>query len=105
MGKPAARVTDLISNMGRISGPGAKTVLINGLPAARVGDMHVTPMVIPGTPPLPLVGGPLVGPGNNTVYIEKRPISVCGDTAVTIGPPAQVITGSPNVFIGTKCSV
>jgi uncharacterized Zn-binding protein involved in type VI secretion len=55
MGKPAARVTDLVSNAGMITGPGAPTVLINGLPAARLGDMHTTPMVIPGTPPGPIL--------------------------------------------------
>ena len=28
-------------------------------PAARIGDMHVCPMVTPGTPPIPHVGGPI----------------------------------------------
>jgi len=28
-------------------------------PAARIGDMHTCPMVTPGTPPVPHVGGPL----------------------------------------------
>ena len=27
-------------------------------PAARIGDMHVCPMVTPGVPPIPHVGGP-----------------------------------------------
>ena len=34
-----------------------------GMPAARVGDMHVCPMVTPGVPPIPHVGGPILPPG------------------------------------------
>lgn len=102
MGKPAARVTDLISNAGMITGPGAPTVLINGLPAARVGvDMHTTPMVIPGTPPIPMVGGPIIGPGCPTTIIVGMPAAVMTDMVSTVGPPGTIITGSPNVFIGS----
>lgn len=100
MGKPAARVTDLLSNAGMITGPGAPTVLINGLPAARVGDMHATPMVIPGTPPIPMVGGPVIGPGCPTTLIVGMPAAVMGDMAATVGPPGTIILGSPNVLIG-----
>ena len=28
-------------------------------PAARIGDMHVCPMVTPGLPPVPHVGSPI----------------------------------------------
>ncbi len=31
-------------------------------PAARVTDMHVCPMMTPGLPPVPHVGGPLLPP-------------------------------------------
>jgi len=34
-----------------------------GMPAARAGDMHMCPMVTPGTPPIPHVGGPVLPPG------------------------------------------
>ena len=54
-GKPAARVTDLTAHGGTITGPGVPTVFIGGLPAATLGDMHVCPMVTPGTPPIPHV--------------------------------------------------
>lgn len=55
-------------------------------PAARLTDMHVCPMVTPGLPPVPHVGGPVVGPGVPTVLIEKLPASVLGDSCVCVGP-------------------
>lgn len=33
-----------------------------GQPAARLTDMTACPMVTPGTPPIPHVGGPIIGP-------------------------------------------
>ncbi len=102
MGKPAARIGDLTSDTGLITGPGAPNVLINGIPAARMGDMHTTPMVIPGTPPVPLVGGPLVGPGSVNVIIGGSPAALMGDMALNSGPPATVMLGSPNVLIGSS---
>ena len=42
-------------------------------PAARVGDMHTCPMVTPGTPPIPHVGGPVLPPGCPTVLIGGLP--------------------------------
>ena len=38
MSKKAARVSDRTDHPGLIQGPGVTTVLINGLPAAVVGD-------------------------------------------------------------------
>jgi len=102
MGKPAARIGDLTSDTGLITGPGAPNVLINGIPAARMGDMHTTPMVIPGTPPVPLVGGPLAGPGSVNVIIGGSPAALMGDMALNSGPPAAVMLGSPNVLIGSS---
>ena len=102
MGKPAARITDMLSDTGMITGPGAPNVLINGLPAGRLGDNHLTSMVMPGAPPLPLVGGPIVGPGCTTVFIGGMPAAVVGDMAVTTGPPGMIVMGSPNVFIGSN---
>ncbi|HOZ08825.1 MAG TPA: PAAR domain-containing protein, partial [candidate division Zixibacteria bacterium] len=54
MGKPAARMGDMTVHGGAIV-VGEPTVLIGGLPAARVGDMHTCPMVNPGAPPPPHV--------------------------------------------------
>lgn len=75
------------------------------LPAARVGDMHVCPMVTPGTPPVPHVGGPITGPGMPTVLIGGMPASVMGDMCTCVGPPDSIIKGSATVLIGNKPAV
>ena len=71
-------------------------------PAARLGDMHVCPMVTPGTPPIPHVGGPITGPGVPTVLIAKMPAAVMGDMCVCIGPPDSIVKGSTKVMIKGK---
>jgi len=68
--------------------------------AARVGDMHVCPMVTPGIPPIPHVGGPISGPGCPTVLIGGMPASIMGDMATCVGPPDSIIKGSATVLIG-----
>ena len=78
---------------------GCPTVLINGQPAARQGDMHVCPMVNPGTPPTPHVGGP-VAMGAPTVLIGGVPAARMGDMCICAGPPDTIALGSPNVLIG-----
>lgn len=71
-------------------------------PAARISDMHTCPMQTPGLPPIPHVGGPIVGPGVPTVLIEKLPAAVVGDTCICVGPPDTIIKGSATVMIGGK---
>lgn len=71
-------------------------------PAARVGDMHVCPMVTPGVPPIPHVGGPISGPGAPTVLIGYMPAAVVGDLCVCVGPPDTIAMGSTKVLIGGK---
>lgn len=71
-------------------------------PAARIGDMHVCPMVTPGTPPVPHVGGPITGPGVPTVLIGGMPAAVMGDMCVCVGPPDSIVLGSVGVMIGGK---
>ncbi|TPW15560.1 MAG: PAAR repeat-containing protein [Halothiobacillaceae bacterium] len=71
-------------------------------PAARLTDMHVCPMLTPGLPPIPHVGGPVVGPGVPTVLIEKLPAAVVGDNCVCVGPPDSIVKGSATVLIGGK---
>jgi uncharacterized Zn-binding protein involved in type VI secretion len=71
-------------------------------PAARIGDMHVCPMQTPGTPPIPHVGGPIIGPGAPTVMIAKMPAAVVGDSCTCVGPPSTIIMGSMKVMIGGK---
>lgn len=71
-------------------------------PAARITDMHVCPMVTPGTPPIPHVGGPITGPGAPTVLIGNMPAAVMGDMCVCTGPPDTIIKGSMTVLISKK---
>ena len=68
--------------------------------AARLNDMHTCPMQTPGTPPVPHVGGPIVGPGEPTVLIEGMPAARVGDNAVCVGPPDVIASGSTSVLIG-----
>src|ERR1051325_11324487 len=70
-----------------------------GQPAARVGDMHVDPMVTPGVPPIPHVGGPVLPPGGITVLIGGMPAARVGDMAVCVGPPDVIALGSFTVLI------
>ena len=78
MGQPAARITDmhvcpmvtvLVPHVGGpILPPGGITVLIGGLPAARVGDMAVC------------VGPPdVIALGSFTVLIKGQPAARMGD--------------------------
>jgi uncharacterized Zn-binding protein involved in type VI secretion len=71
-------------------------------PAARLSDMHVCPMVTPGMPPIPHVGGPVMGPGVTTVLIGGVPAAVIGDNAVCVGPPDNIVRGSATVLIGGR---
>jgi len=70
--------------------------------AARLTDMHICPMVTPGLPPIPHVGGPIVGPGVPNVLIGKMPAAVLGDSCVCVGPPDSIVEGSATVMIGGK---
>ncbi len=100
MGKPAARQTDMTAHGGTIT-VGCPTVLIGGLPAARVGDMHVCPFVTPAPVPVPHVGGPIMPPGAVTVLIGGMPAACVGDMATCTGPPAPILPpGCPTVLIG-----
>ncbi|MFO1063538.1 MAG: PAAR domain-containing protein [Pirellulales bacterium] len=67
-------------------------------PAARITDMHTCPMVTPGTPPIPHVGGP-ISKGAATVMIGFMPAARMGDMAVCVGPPDTIAKGSPTVLI------
>ena len=71
-------------------------------PAARLTDMHTCPMVTPGLPPVPHVGGPLIGPGVANVLIGGLPAVVLGDMATCVGPPDTVVKGSATVMIGGR---
>lgn len=71
-------------------------------PAARVTDMHVCPMITPGVPPIPHIGGPLLAPGVPNVLISGLPAVTLGNMAICTGPLDIVTMGSMKVFIGGK---
>jgi uncharacterized Zn-binding protein involved in type VI secretion len=98
MGKPAARLGDMTAHGGSIV-VGLPTVLIGGMPAARVGDMHVCPMLNPGTPPPPHVGGPIMM-GSPMVLIGGMPAARMGDMVTCAGPPDTIMLGCMTVLIG-----
>ena len=66
-----------------------------GMPAARVGDMHVCPMV---TVLVPHVGGPILPPGAITVLIGGMPAARATDMAVCVGPPDVIVLASFTVL-------
>lgn len=68
-------------------------------PAARLTDFHQCPMVTPGLPPIPHVGGPIAGPGAPTVLIGGLPAAKVGDLLVCVGPPDAIVKGSMTVKI------
>ena len=71
-------------------------------PAARITDTHVCPMVTPGVPPIPHVGGPIVSPGAPTVMVSMLPAATLGSTCVCVGPPDAVVKGSATVLMSSK---
>lgn len=96
---PAARLTDIhecpmqtpapvpIPHVGGpITGPGAPTVLIGGLPAANVGSLAIC------------VGPPdAIIKGSATVMIQGMPACRMGDNTAHGG---SIIMGEPTVMIG-----
>jgi uncharacterized Zn-binding protein involved in type VI secretion len=96
MGQPAARLSDMhVCPMftgpvphvgGPILPPCAVTVLIGGLPAARVGDM------------VTCVGPPdVIAKGSMTVLIAGMPAARMGDLTAHGG---TIVLGLPTVLIG-----
>lgn len=61
------------------------------MPAARVGDMHVCPMV---TGVVPHVGGPVLPPGGILTLVGKMPAARVADMAFCVGPPDVIVMGS-----------
>ena len=67
------------------------------MPAARMTDMHVCPMV---TVLVPHVGGPIIVPCCPTVLIGDLPAARITDMLICVGPPDMIAMGSPTVLIG-----
>ncbi len=95
MTKPAARMGDTTAHGGTIV-LGYPTVLIGGMPAARLGDLHVCPLF---NGPVQHVGGP-ISLGSATVLIGGMPAARMGDMAICTGPPDTILMGEPTVLIG-----
>ncbi len=68
-----------------------------GMPASRITDMHVCPMV---TGIIPHVGGPIVK-GMPTVITGMMPQARVTDLAVCVGPPDMIAKGSMTVLVGS----
>lgn len=96
MGMPASRITDMhacpmttgpVPHVGGpILPPGAMTVLIGGLPAARLGDMATC------------VGPPdTIILGSMTVLTMKQPQARIGDSTAHGG---AIVLGCPTVLVG-----
>jgi uncharacterized Zn-binding protein involved in type VI secretion len=66
------------------------------MPAARITDMHVCPLV---NGLVPHVGGPILPPGGIPVLIGGLPAARVGDMAVCVGPPDVIVLGSFTVLI------
>lgn len=87
----AARVTDPTTHGGTVVGPGVATVLVGGMPAAVLGDLHAC-VITPGHPPTtPFTAG------SATVLVGGRPALRAGDPC---GCGAGVIVGLLTVMVG-----
>src|SRR5215475_12416547 len=95
MGMPAATITSMTAHGGNVV-MGFPQVLINFMPASRITDMHVCPMV---TGIVPHVGGPFVM-GAMTVLTGFMPQSRVTDQLVCVGPPDICVMGAMTVLVG-----
>lgn len=107
MPKPAARVADATMHGPPLMGAGCPVVLVANMPAWRVSDQHVCPMVNlpppagPGTPHGPGVTMP---PGSPLVLVGGLPAAGLGDQVVEPGaivplpPPNPILMGAPTVL-------
>jgi uncharacterized Zn-binding protein involved in type VI secretion len=91
----AARLTDMTAHGGVITAPGCAGVLVEFLPAARVGDQHVCPASVVFTPH---VGGPIVQ-GVRDVKIGTQFASRVSDNALCHGPVDVIVHGASDVLI------
>jgi uncharacterized Zn-binding protein involved in type VI secretion len=90
---PAARVGDISNHGGTIVGPGVPTVLVAGMPAAVMGDMHVCPLP-------PIAHQPTASPfpiGSVKTLIGGKPALRTTDTCLC---GAMAAVGAPTVQVG-----
>jgi len=91
---PALRVGDSSNHGGTVIGPGVPNVLIGGMPAAVILDMHACS--IPPSQAHPLAVSPFPV-GSGTVLIGGKPALRITDTCLC---GAMGIVGEPTVMIG-----
>jgi len=96
-----ARLGDVSAHGGVVTSAAA-TVLIEGKPAARVGDLHVCPMLNPG--PTPHLGG-AISHGVNSVLIEGGAAASVGSMCLCAGPPDNLVQGALSVVSGAAAGV
>jgi uncharacterized Zn-binding protein involved in type VI secretion len=89
------RIADTTAHGGTIV-VGFPQVIIGNMPASRIGDNHVCPMV---TGVVPHVGGPFVT-GAWTTLVGYVPQSRVTDFLVCVGPPDVALKGEPTVLVG-----
>jgi uncharacterized Zn-binding protein involved in type VI secretion len=89
---PAARVGDVSTHGGTITGPGAATVMIGGMPAAVVGDMHVCVLPPSGHQPT----SSAFPSGSSTVTAGGVPVLRTSDACIC---GAMAAVGDPTVII------
>jgi uncharacterized Zn-binding protein involved in type VI secretion len=95
MGMPACTITSQTAHGGIVT-VGFPQVLIGFLPASRIGDLHVCPMV---TGVVPHVGGPFIL-GSPTVLVGGMPQSRVTDQLTCVGPPDVAVMGCETVLVG-----
>lgn len=95
MGMPACTITSQTAHGGVVT-VGYPQVLIGMMPASRIGDLHVCPMV---TGVVPHVGGPFIL-GSPTVLVGEMPQSRVTDQLTCVGPPDVAVMGCETVLVG-----
>ena len=68
-----------------------------GMPASRIGDMHVCPMV---TGVVPHVGGPIIL-GSPNVLTGSIPQARVTDMLTCVGPPDVIVMASFTVLVNS----
>ena len=97
MAVPAARIGDMciVHCSLPVVGSGSPNVLVNSIPASRVGDA-IVPHLRPGGDDC-VIHSTVIGSGSATVFINSIPAAHVGSALVACTSIAQ---GSPNVFYG-----
>jgi len=90
---PAARLGDPTTHPGVIGGPSARTVIIGGVPASVVGDLHICAFPPPSGPhpPTPFAAGSATVRFAGMSALRVNDVASCG---------ATIVSGAPTVNVG-----